>query len=141
MHGICTDGLALNKDIYVIDRFEIKYSKRPDPEQGKGQFQWVNPGAYPEDWKLLGEELILKSYPLSDDSGRRMGVKMTVCDSGGKAGVTQPTHMTLLRLAPQSDEKTSESMSWRTPQLVFSSADVCPNPVNVAAAGSTRSPF
>ena len=87
VHGICTDGLALNKDIYVIDRFEIKYSKRPDPER-EGQFQWVNPGAYPEDWKLLGEELILKSYPLSDDSGRRMGVKMTVCDSGGKAGVT-----------------------------------------------------
>lgn len=79
-------GIAANGDIYVIDRFDIKKSKRPDEEAGG--FLWVNPGAYPEDWKLLAEEVINKTYELSDGSGRRMGVKQTICDSGGKGGTT-----------------------------------------------------
>lgn len=78
-------GVASNTDIYVIDRFEIKKSKRLDPD---GERYWVNPGSHPEDWKLLIEEVLHKSYELSDGTGRRMGVKMTVCDSGGKEGVT-----------------------------------------------------
>jgi phage terminase large subunit GpA-like protein len=49
----------------------------------------VNPGAYPEDWFLLQEKVMLRTYPLMDDSGRHMPVKMTFCDSGGKEGVTQ----------------------------------------------------
>ncbi len=79
-------GIALNGDIYVIDRFDVKKSKRPDEDAGG--FLWVNPGAYPEDWKLLAEEVMAKTYPLADSSGRRMAVKLTLCDSGGKAGVT-----------------------------------------------------
>lgn len=79
-------GIAANGDIYVIDRFDIKKSKRPDEEAGG--FLWVNPGAYPEDWKLLSEEVINRSYELSDGTGRRMGIKQTICDSGGKGGTT-----------------------------------------------------
>ena len=78
-------GIAHNRDIYVIDRFEIKKSKRVDED---GERKWVNPGAYAEDWKLLTEEVMLKTYPLGDGSGREMSVKYTVCDSGGKEGVT-----------------------------------------------------
>lgn len=48
----------------------------------------MNPGAYSEDWKLLAEEVMLKTYPLGDGSGRQMAVRYTVCDSGGKEGVT-----------------------------------------------------
>lgn len=79
-------GIALNGDVYVIDRYEIKKSKRSDDVAGG--MSWVNPGAYPEDWKLLAEEVINCTYPLSDGSGRKMAVKLTLCDSGGKAGVT-----------------------------------------------------
>ena len=78
-------GIAFNGDIYVIDRYEIKKSKRLDED---GEHRWVNPGAYPEDWKLVAEEVLQSSYPLADGSGREMAIKLTVCDSGGKAGVT-----------------------------------------------------
>lgn len=80
-------AIAENRDIYVIDRFEIKHSKRRDPER-PDQFLWVNPGAHPEDWKILVEEVMLKTYPLSDGSGREMAIHLTACDSGGKEGVT-----------------------------------------------------
>lgn len=80
VHGI--DDML---DIHVIDRFEIKKSKRVDED---GDQLWVNPGAHPEDWKLVAEEVIQKTYPLEDDTDRHMGIKLTVCDSGGKAGVT-----------------------------------------------------
>lgn len=78
-------GIAHNRDIYVIDRFEIKKSKRRDED---GERKWVSPGTYHEDWKLIAEEVMLKTYPLSDGSGREMAVRFTVCDSGGKEGVT-----------------------------------------------------
>lgn len=79
-------GVALNGDIYVIDRFDIKKSKRPD-EVAEG-FSWVNPGAYLEDWKLIAEQVIQASYPLGDGSGRHMGIKLTLCDSAGRKGFT-----------------------------------------------------
>ncbi|ARB05712.1 terminase large subunit [Synechococcus virus S-ESS1] len=78
-------GIHANRDISVIDRFEIKKSKRKDAD---GERHWVNPGAHPEDWKLIVEEVMEKTYPLIDGSGRHMGIKMTVSDSGGKEGTT-----------------------------------------------------
>jgi phage terminase large subunit GpA-like protein len=80
VHAICE-----NHDINVIDRFEIKKSKRYDADKER---KWVNPGAYFEDWKLLVEEVLLKTYPLADNSGRHMAIHLTVCDSGGREGVT-----------------------------------------------------
>lgn len=80
-------GIGEGTDAWVIDRFEIKHSKRRDPDQQDGVF-WINPGAYPEDWKVLVKEVIKKTYPLADGSGRLMAIKMTLCDSGGRAGVT-----------------------------------------------------
>lgn len=78
-------GFGLGSDVWVVDRYEIKKSDRLDPD---GERFWVNPGAYPEDWQLLVEQVILKTYPLSDGSDRRMEVKLTLCDSGGREGVT-----------------------------------------------------
>lgn len=78
-------GIGIGGDVWVIDRFDIRKSRRLDTD---GERYWVNPGAYLEDWKLLLEEIMLKTYPLLDGSGRRMQIKMTVCDSGGEAGVT-----------------------------------------------------
>lgn len=96
-------GVAMNSDIYVIDRFEIKKSKRKDED---GEHLWVNPGAYPEDWKLLADEVIGKTYPLGDGSGRQMAVKLTICDSGGKAGVTANAYdfVRWLRYGPDDEE-------------------------------------
>lgn len=89
MYVVQIIGVAPGKpyDLYLIDRFSIKYSDRDDPSQD-GQKLWVKPGAYLEDWDKITEQVIDATYELDDDSGRKMAVKLTLCDSGGKAGVT-----------------------------------------------------
>jgi phage terminase large subunit GpA-like protein len=82
-------GVNVGRDVTIIDRFEIRKSKRLDED---GEHRYVNPGAYLEDWKILVSEVLAKSYPLMDGSGRRMGIKLTVCDSGGRAGVTEKAY-------------------------------------------------
>lgn len=72
-------------DTVIIDRFEVKYSKRLNEV---GERLWVKPATYQEDWDELTEHVLKKEYPLDDDSGRMMSIKMVGCDSGGKAGVT-----------------------------------------------------
>lgn len=78
-------GIGAGLDIWVIDRFEIKKSDRLDED---GEHLWVNPGAYPEDWKLLVKHVLKKTYPLGDGSGRHMAIKQVVSDSGGSEGFT-----------------------------------------------------
>lgn len=85
-------GVAPGKpfDLYLIDRFDIRYSDRLDPNapEGKESFLWVKPGSHIEDWDLITEKVMQATYELDDDTGRHMAVKLTLCDSGGKAGVT-----------------------------------------------------
>ncbi len=85
-------GVAPGKpyDLYLVDRFTIRYSDRLDPSapEGKESYLWVQPGAYLEDWDQITEQVMKATYNLDDASGRKMAVKMTFCDSGGKAGVT-----------------------------------------------------
>lgn len=69
-------------DIVIVDRFDIRKSERLDDD---GDPWTVRPGTYAEDWDLLVEQVIKKTYPLSDGSGRRMAIKLTLCDSGGEA--------------------------------------------------------
>lgn len=76
---------ALSHDIVVIDRFDVTKSDRRDNE---GDRLELDPSSYIEDWHLLKEKVICRSYMLGDGSGRRMFMKMTACDSGGKSGVT-----------------------------------------------------
>jgi phage terminase large subunit GpA-like protein len=78
-------GLAAGGDLYVIDGFKIRKSAREDSD---GDPLVIDPAAYPEDWDRLIEHVIEKTYPLADMSGRRMAIRFTVCDSGGRAGVT-----------------------------------------------------
>lgn len=80
--GICP-GVPV--DILLIDRFSIIKSTRTD---GDGERLWVKPSAYVEDWQLIHKLVIEKTYPLADGSGRRMQMRSTGCDSGGKEGVT-----------------------------------------------------
>lgn len=85
-------GIAPGKpyDIYLVDRFSIRYSDRLDPSspEGKESYLWVQPGAFLTDWDKITEQVMEAMYELDDDSGRKMSVKLTLCDSGGKAGVT-----------------------------------------------------
>lgn len=83
VHGI---GPGTPYDITIIDRYDIRKSERIDPEMDG--FAWVKPGTYQEDWRLIVKEVMQKTYPLDDGTGRRMPIKLTVCDSGGEDGVT-----------------------------------------------------
>jgi phage terminase large subunit GpA-like protein len=82
-------------DTVVVDRFDIKKSKRFDTD---GDRMWVQPGVYLEDWDLIRKEVIQTSYPLEDGSGRRMYIKTTGCDSGGLKGVTSMAYQFWLGL-------------------------------------------
>ena len=75
-------GFSAGADMTVIDRFAIKKSKRLDEDNERER---VKPATYLEDWDLLIEGVLLKSYPLADGSGRHMSIKATACDSGGAA--------------------------------------------------------
>ena len=80
VHGIGPGG-----DVWIVDMFRILKSARRDAQ---GDVLPIDPAAYAEDWDTLIEQVIERSYPLADDSGRRMSVKMIGCDSGGADGVT-----------------------------------------------------
>ena len=77
VHGI---SMGAPFDITVIDRFDIKKSKRTDED---GDYYMVRPATFLEDWDLIESEVIDRVYPLADGSGRTMGIVMTTCDSGG----------------------------------------------------------
>lgn len=78
-------GVGKGSDVWLIDRIKIIKSRRTDED---GERLWVKPHTYLEDWDLLVDEVLLKSYPLSDKSGRHMPIRFLTCDSGGKKGVT-----------------------------------------------------
>jgi Bacteriophage tail assembly protein len=80
-------GIGIGGDVTIIDRFAIRYSVREDGE-APGQRQRVDPAAYLEDWLLLVEAVIERSYPLADGSGRHMAIKVVGCDAYGREGVT-----------------------------------------------------
>jgi len=70
--------------ITVIDRFAIVKSKRKDED---GEHLWVKPASQSEDWDLLIEQVMDKTYPI-EGTDWRMKIRLTLCDSGG-AGTTQ----------------------------------------------------
>jgi phage terminase large subunit GpA-like protein len=69
-------------DIHHVDMRKVEKSRRLDQDEHPKP---IDPASYPEDWDVLVEEAIERTYPLSDGSGRRMGVKLVACDSGGAA--------------------------------------------------------
>ncbi|MGF1878788.1 phage terminase large subunit family protein [Photobacterium frigidiphilum] len=61
---------------WIIDRYEILTTPYRNGDR-------INPAVYAEDWDLLIELAIKKTYLLADDSGRVMKPLLTLCDSGG----------------------------------------------------------
>lgn len=78
-------GYGENGEKWVIDRFNIRSSKRHDED---GVAQQIDPAGYPEDWHQLVEEVLFKSYPLADGSDRVMQVMAMAVDHGGEDGVS-----------------------------------------------------
>ena len=114
IHGVSEGG-----DMWVIDRFDIKYSLDRD-EMRPDQFRWVSPAYEAKDWRILLREVLLRDYPLADKSGRSMAVKAVVCDSGGLSGTTSNAYALWhwLRRGPQpEDEDYDEWVNEWTPGL------------------------
>lgn len=82
-------------DLVVVDRFPVIKSMRSDADDDR---LWVKPATYQEDWDVLIEGMLKKSYPLSDGSGRRMQIKGVACDSAGKDGATTNAYAFYRRL-------------------------------------------
>lgn len=69
----------------VVNRFELRQSRRA----GMGaEFAQIDPAGHPEDWDVLTEELLRKTYRTPIE-GREIRIKALVVDSGGEDGVTQ----------------------------------------------------
>ncbi len=79
----------------VVDRFSLTLSNREDDN---GKRLRVSPGSYNEDWDILIEQVILRTYQLADDSNRVMPIIKVACDSGGEAGVTDNAYQFYRRL-------------------------------------------
>lgn len=92
--GIKPADSGVKFDVVIVDRFEIRKSKRMDAD---GHPLWTRPAAHPEDWDLITEQVIEREYELEDGSGY-MGIRHTVCDSGGKSGVTNNAYAYWRRL-------------------------------------------
>lgn len=82
-------------DMVPIDRFELRKSLVLDED---GDPDRVRPASRLSDWDLLIDKVMEREYPLEDESGRKMGIKMTGCDSGGEAGVTDKAYSFYRRL-------------------------------------------
>lgn len=73
-------GYGKELESWLVDRYKIAFSNRTDDE---GEFEPLNPAGYLEDWDVLIEKVINRTYELNDGSGRHMAMKNTLCDSGG----------------------------------------------------------
>ena len=78
-------GFTSSGDMVVIDGFKIRKAARLDSD---GDPVNLDPASHAEDWELLTAQVIGKTYALADGSGRRMRIRLTGCDSGGREGVT-----------------------------------------------------
>lgn len=111
-------GFGQGGDCWIVDRFDVRYSKRAEDDR-EGQQQWVRPFAYKEDWRLLLDEVILKTYPLGDGSERDMAIKLVVSDSGGGDEGTANAYdfYRWLKRGPQPEDEDSDDWPSWTPGL------------------------
>jgi phage terminase large subunit GpA-like protein len=73
-------GWGVGLERWLIDRFEISASNRPEGTK----FAALDPAGYQEDWETL-VEVMQRQYG-------DLQIKLTLCDSGGKAGVTEKAY-------------------------------------------------
>lgn len=81
-------GWGIGLESWVVDRFTITASKRPEGER----FAALDPASYLEDWDVLLDQVIARNYPVDGMSGATLPVLVAFCDSGGRAGVTEKAY-------------------------------------------------
>jgi len=79
-------GWGAYLESWVVDHFVISSSRRPE---GPDRMAALDPASYLEDWDILLEELLLKTYPVEGYPECRLEIRLALCDSGGRAGVTE----------------------------------------------------
>lgn len=105
-------GFGKGSDIWIVDRFDVKLSKRID-ESTKQNF-WISPASYLEDWNELIPTILTKDYPLAGpNEKRRMTIKMVGCDSGGREGVTTNAYNFWRFLVSGPDQGAPIPVGWR----------------------------
>lgn len=85
VHGIVPGSVKGMYDIIVLDRFQIRYSRRMTRLD---EHEWVKPFAYLDDWDEIRSQVMDRTYEVDDGTGRRMSIKLVGCDSGGGEGGT-----------------------------------------------------
>lgn len=93
-------GFMANGDMVIVDGFKCRLSQRVN---ANGERLPIDPAAFGEDWDVLRDEVILRTYPLADGSGRRMAIRATGSDSGGAEGVTSHAYNFWRRLRKEGD--------------------------------------
>lgn len=78
VHAVGPEG-----EQWVIDRFSIKDSKREGATAGT--FAPIDPAAYPEDWDILTEKLVLSTWRTTEP-GLEIRPVGIIVDSGGEGG-------------------------------------------------------
>lgn len=77
-------GWGKQLESWLIDRFNLSASKR----QEGSRFAAIDPAAFLEDWDVLSEALVGRTYPLALYPNQTMGIRFALCDSGGREGVS-----------------------------------------------------
>ena len=87
------EAYGVGYESWLIDRFDIDISERFQSDtpklDGSDAHALLQPPSYLEDWDLIRTKVIERRYMVDDDSGRDMGIIITVCDSHGAEGVTE----------------------------------------------------
>lgn len=81
-------GWGIGLESWIIERFSIKISDRRDPRTDRAEP--IDPAGYAEDWRLLVDQVLEKTYSTGD--GVELTPMLTLCDSGGRAGVTDKAY-------------------------------------------------
>ncbi|HTE40358.1 MAG TPA: terminase gpA endonuclease subunit, partial [Steroidobacteraceae bacterium] len=76
-------GWGRGLESWLIDRYSLTASKRIEGDRTAA----LDPAAYLEDWDVL-RRIISAAYPMADAPDQSMPVLLTMCDSGGRDGVT-----------------------------------------------------
>ena len=94
------NGFTATGDLVIVDAFKLRLSDRLN---ANGERLPIDPAAFGEDWETMTRELLTRSYPLNDGSGRRMGLRAVACDSGGREGVTKHAYAAWRKLRDAGD--------------------------------------
>lgn len=87
-------AIGEHREKWVIDRFAITESNRPGPDGGNAA---IDPAGYAEDWDVLIDGVMHKTYR-THVPGQELRVMMTTVDTGGEDGVTERSYAWYRRL-------------------------------------------